>query len=123
MGTVGLVVAGLGIMNTQLMSVMERYQEIGIYKALGASDGDVRVLFLTEAVVLGAVGGLGGLVLALRRLLAPAMGPPRIRHPSGRRGAFQCVRFSRLVAGRRRGLCAAGQPDQRGLSRVVRGEH
>ena len=63
-GTVGLVVAGLGIMNTQLMSVMERYQEIGIYKALGASDGDVRVLFLTEAVVLGALGGLGGLVLA-----------------------------------------------------------
>jgi len=63
-GTVGLVVAGLGIMNTLLMTVMERFQEIGIYKAIGASDGDVRILFLTEAAVLGVVGGLGGLVLA-----------------------------------------------------------
>jgi ABC-type antimicrobial peptide transport system permease subunit len=63
-GTVGLVVAGLGIMNTLLMSVMERYQEIGIYKAIGASDGDVRILFLTEAVTMGLAGGLAGLVLA-----------------------------------------------------------
>jgi putative ABC transport system permease protein len=63
-GTVGLVVAGLGIMNTLLMTVMERYQEIGIYKAIGASDGDIRVLFLMEAAVLGCIGGVGGLVLA-----------------------------------------------------------
>ena len=63
-GTVGLVVAGLGIVNTLLMSVLERYQEIGIYKAIGASDTDVRVLFLTEAALVGFVGGLGGLVLA-----------------------------------------------------------
>jgi putative ABC transport system permease protein len=63
-GTVGLVVAGLGIMNTLLMTVMERTQEIGICKAIGASDGDIRVLFLTEAAVLGLAGGLGGLALA-----------------------------------------------------------
>jgi putative ABC transport system permease protein len=63
-GTVGLVVAGLGILNTLLMTVMERYQEIGIYKAIGASNGDVRILFLTEAAVLGLAGGLGGLLLA-----------------------------------------------------------
>ncbi len=63
-GTVGLVVAGLGIMNTLLMSVMERYQEIGIYKAIGASDSDVGILFLTEAAVLGLIGGLSGLALA-----------------------------------------------------------
>jgi putative ABC transport system permease protein len=59
-----LVVAGLGIMNTLLMSVMERYQEIGIYKAIGASDSDVGILFLTEAAVLGLIGGLSGLALA-----------------------------------------------------------
>jgi putative ABC transport system permease protein len=63
-GTVGLIVAGLGIMNTLMMAVLERYQEIGIYKAIGASDGDVRVLFLTEAAALGVLGGLGGLLLA-----------------------------------------------------------
>jgi len=62
-GTVALVVAGLGIVNTLLMSVLERYQEIGISKAIGASDGDVVVLFLTEAAVIGLIGGLAGLVL------------------------------------------------------------
>jgi putative ABC transport system permease protein len=63
-GTVALVVAGLGIINTLLMSVLERFQEIGIYKAIGASDGDVRILFLTEAGLVGLVGGVAGLGLA-----------------------------------------------------------
>jgi putative ABC transport system permease protein len=62
-GTVALVVAALGIVNTLLMSVLERYQEIGIYKAIGASDGDLLVMFLTEASILGLLGGLGGLLL------------------------------------------------------------
>ena len=62
-GTVALVVAELGISNTLLISVLERYQEIGICKAIGASDGDLVVLFLTEAGVIGLLGGLGGLVL------------------------------------------------------------
>ncbi|MEW6745234.1 MAG: ABC transporter permease [Planctomycetota bacterium] len=63
-GTVALVVAGLGILNTLLMTVLERRQEIGIYKAIGASNGDVRVIFLAEAALLGLFGGLGGLLLA-----------------------------------------------------------
>lgn len=62
-GTVALVVAGLGIINTLLMAVLERYREIGTYKALGASDGDVRVIFLAEAGLVGLTGGLGGLIL------------------------------------------------------------
>lgn len=67
-GTVALVVAALGIINTLLMAVLERYREIGTYKAVGASDGDIVVLFLTEAVLLGFLGGLGG--LALGRLVS-----------------------------------------------------
>lgn len=63
-GTVALLVAGLGILNTLLMSVLERYSEIGLYKAIGASSGDIRTMFLTEAAVLGFLGGLGGLLLA-----------------------------------------------------------
>src|SRR5216683_2186229 len=63
-GTVALIVAGLGIINTLLMAVLERYREIGTYKALGASDGDIRVIFLAEAGLVGLLGGLGGLALA-----------------------------------------------------------
>jgi putative ABC transport system permease protein len=43
---------------------MERYQEIGIYKAIGASDGDIRWMFLVEAAVVGVCGGIAGLALA-----------------------------------------------------------
>lgn len=60
---VALTVAGLGIINTMLMAVLERYREIGTYKALGASNGDIRVLFLAEAALVGLLGGLGGLLL------------------------------------------------------------
>jgi putative ABC transport system permease protein len=62
-GTIAMVVAALGIVNTLLMSVLERYQEIGICKAIGASDGDLLVLFLTEAGFIGLLGGLTGLVI------------------------------------------------------------
>jgi len=62
-GSVALIVAALGIINTLLMAVLERYQEIGICKAVGASDSDLVVLFLVEAGMIGLCGGLGGLVL------------------------------------------------------------
>lgn len=62
-GTVALVIAGLGILNTLLMTVLERYREIGIYLALGASQGDIRLLFLGEAALVGVLGGTGGLLL------------------------------------------------------------
>ena len=62
-GSIALAIAALGIVNTLLMAVLERYQEIGLCKAIGASDGDLFVLFLTEAGIIGFLGGLTGIVL------------------------------------------------------------
>jgi len=62
-GSVALVVASLGIVNTLVMSVLERRREIGLLKALGASDADVKRLFFVEAGVMGALGGALGVVL------------------------------------------------------------
>lgn len=61
---VALMVSAIGIMNTMLMSVLERFREIGICKATGARDGHVLALFLMEGALVGTVGGLLGLALA-----------------------------------------------------------
>jgi putative ABC transport system permease protein len=64
-GGVILLVAGLGIANAMALSVMERQREIGIYRSVGATRGNIRTLFLLEAFLLGALGAAGGVVLAL----------------------------------------------------------
>jgi putative ABC transport system permease protein len=60
---VALFVAGLGITNTMVTSVLERIQEIGIMKAVGAKDRHIQTMFLLEGAMLGLIGGLLGLVL------------------------------------------------------------
>ncbi|MBI3268875.1 MAG: ABC transporter permease [Planctomycetes bacterium] len=85
LGGVGLLVAFVGIVNTMLMSILERTREIGIMKAVGARNRDVRRIFLIEATTIGLVGGaLGifggwfvgvGLNLAVRLWLGTKGGP------------------------------------------------
>jgi ABC-type antimicrobial peptide transport system permease subunit len=62
-GMIAITVASLGIINTLVMSILERYKEIGIMKAVGASNSDVKKIFLFEAGLIGFLGGVFGLVL------------------------------------------------------------
>jgi putative ABC transport system permease protein len=62
-GSLALVVASLGVINTLVMAILERRREIGILKALGAADRDVSRLFFVEAGAMGLLGGILGVIL------------------------------------------------------------
>jgi putative ABC transport system permease protein len=62
-GMIAIVVAALGIVNTMVMSILERFREIGVMKAVGAGDRDIRRIFFFESGAIGLLGGAAGCVL------------------------------------------------------------
>ena len=85
-GTIALVVAALGIVNTMVMSILERRREIGIMKAIGGSEKDIKMIFIVEAGTIGIMGALFGLLLGwvvtrLANLVANAQFLPKGEPP------------------------------------------
>jgi ABC-type lipoprotein export system ATPase subunit/cell division protein FtsX len=62
-GGLALLVASLGVANTMMMAIYERTREIGVLKALGATNGEVRRMFTADAILLGIIGGFFGIIL------------------------------------------------------------
>lgn len=78
LGGISLLVGGVGIFTIMTIAVRERTAEIGLLRAVGAGRGQVRAIFLSESMLLSAVGGLGGLaagllILLLLRMTVPAL--------------------------------------------------
>ncbi len=65
LGAVGLLVGGVGVANTMIISVLERRSEIGLRRALGATRGHIRIQFLSEAILLTLLGGLVGVLAGI----------------------------------------------------------
>jgi putative ABC transport system permease protein len=84
LGAIALLVGGIGIMNMMLVSVRERTREIGIRKSVGADPWKVQAQFLIEALVLGILGGIAGILagLATTRLISTIAGWQTLVSPS-----------------------------------------
>jgi putative ABC transport system permease protein len=72
LGAVALLVGGVGVANIMVIAVLERRQEIGLRRALGATRRQIRLQFLTESVTLSLLGGLAGVILGLATSLGYA---------------------------------------------------
>lgn len=92
-GAISLLVGGIGVMNIMIVSITERTREIGTRKALGATNGSIRLQFITEAIVVCVLGGLIGIAAGMGFGMAASQvlgysGSPSVP------GTFACLLFS-----------------------------
>lgn len=82
-GAVALLVSAIGMFNTMTIALLERTQEIGIMKALGAARRDIWKMFLAESVIIGFLGGMGGIAIGFLGKYAVNMGINFLAHSFG----------------------------------------
>ncbi|MCR5526937.1 MAG: ABC transporter permease [Lachnospiraceae bacterium] len=94
-GAISLLVGGIGVMNIMIVTISERTREIGTRKALGATNGYIRMQFITEAVVVCVMGGVIGVILGLilGAVISNIMGSVGAPSPLG---VLACLMFSVL---------------------------
>ena len=118
-GSLALAVASLGIINTLVMAILERRREIGILKALGASDRDVKKLFFAEAGAMGIVGGVLGVTMGW--MIGKVINAGTNILPAPAKPALGDLLVRAVVAGAGRpGILAGRQPGLRPLPRRPR---
>jgi putative ABC transport system permease protein len=101
LGAVALLVGAVGVANIMIISVLERRQEIGLRRALGATRGQIRIQFLSEAILLSLIGGAVGVIMGVvsTAVYAHAKGEPVVIPPEAWAGGLGAALAIGAVAG------------------------
>jgi putative ABC transport system permease protein len=117
-GAVALLVGGIGVANTMVISVLERRSEIGLRRALGATQGQILLQFLVESLLLSALGGVGGVLIgvAVTTGYAANRSWPVVVPPWASAGGFAATLIIGMIAGLYPAVRAARLPPTEALA-------